>query len=273
VKWINSLEPDIIGLQELVGWNEERLQQAALQWNHPHVVTLKRGGYNIGLTSRDPIEVIDRHTQGFWHGYLHCRTNSIDVIVTHLWPGTRPQQVREATILRDLVVSLVKGGRQVILMGDFNAHSAADKSMLDKQAPLLARRGPGDIKKKPEQRFIRDGKFTFDVMNTILEAPLHDVVRESFDAAHHRPDYDDQLNLGSFPTRVLGHTNTVDTQKGFLERIDFILTTQSLARSCTSATVCRTAKELESISDHYPLFAEFSPNKDRGTTRKKQKND
>ena len=103
--------------------------------------------------------------------------------------------------------------------------------------------------------------FTFDVMNTILEAPLHDVVRESFDAAHPNSDYDDQLTLGSFPTRILVHSNTIAAQNGFLERIDFILTTQSLARACNRATVCRTAEELESISDHYPIFAEFLPNK------------
>ena len=74
VKWINSLRPDIVGLQELVGWNEERLRKTALRWDHRYAVTLKDGGYNIGLTSRQPIEVIERRTRGFHHGYLHCRT-------------------------------------------------------------------------------------------------------------------------------------------------------------------------------------------------------
>ena len=43
VKWTNSIAPDIAGWQELVGWNEQRLQESARQWNHPYAVTLKGG--------------------------------------------------------------------------------------------------------------------------------------------------------------------------------------------------------------------------------------
>lgn len=260
VKWINSIGPDIVGLQELVGWNEERLKQASPQWEHPHAATLKGGGYNIGLTSRTPIEVIERRTQGYWHGYLHCRTAGIDVIVTHLWPGSRRGQVREASILRDLVIRLEEEGREVVLMGDFNAHSAADKSMLDRQTPLLQRRAPGDAKKAPADRFIVDGKYVYDVMNTIEEAPLHDLVREKFDVEYPDADYAVQLRLGSFPTQVLPHSNTDKTQAGFLERIDFIFATPGLGAYCTKAQVCRTPAELETVSDHYPIVAIFSPN-------------
>jgi len=263
VKWINTIGPDIVGLQELVGWNEDQLKKTSPQWGHPHAATLKGGGYNIGLTSRTPIEVIERRTQGYWHGYLHCRTAGIEVIVTHLWPGSRRGQVREASILRDLVIRLDEEGRTVILMGDFNAHSAADKSMLDLQTPLLQRRTPGDAKKAPADRFIVDGKYIYDVMNTIEEAPLRDLVRKKFDARYPNADYEGQLRLGSFPTQVLPHSNTDDTQAGFLERIDFIYATPDLAAYCSHAKVCRTPAELETISDHYPVVTVFAPSADQ----------
>jgi hypothetical protein len=74
VDWVNTVKPDIAAWQELVGWNEARLKKAANDWHHPHAAALKGGGYNIGITSRTPIEVMARNTKGFHHGYLHCRT-------------------------------------------------------------------------------------------------------------------------------------------------------------------------------------------------------
>lgn len=135
--WVKSISPDIAGWQELVDWDEKRLETEAPSWGHAYAAALKAGGYNIGLTSVEPIEVIQRRTQDYWHGFLHCRTSGIDVVVAHLWPGTRRGQLREAQILQELVVRLHIEGRHVILMGDFNAHSPRDKEMLDKQVELL----------------------------------------------------------------------------------------------------------------------------------------
>jgi endonuclease/exonuclease/phosphatase family metal-dependent hydrolase len=251
--WIRRQTPQIVALQELVGWKESRLKTAAKSWNHPYAATLKQGGYNIGLTSSQPIEVVNRVRGGFHHGYLHCRTHSMDVIVTHLWPGTRRGQLLEASALKTLVTTLEQQGRTVILMGDFNAHSQADKTMLDQQAPLLARRLVGDQKRPPADRFIKNGVFTYDVMNTIFQTSLRDVVREQFDAQTTAKLH----SLGSFPTLILPHSNSPRLQRGFLERIDFILTTPDLANRCTHAEVCRKAI-LNSFSDHYPIIAKFT---------------
>jgi len=257
VEWVNTVKPDIAGWQELVGWNEAKLKKLAVDWKHPHAAALKGGGYNIGLTSKTPIEVVARCTKGFWHGYLHCRTAGLDVIVCHLWPGGVRQQMGEANQLHALVTKLHKEGREVILMGDFNAHAKSDKAWLDRQQPLLDRRAPGDAKKRPEDRFIVDGKYTFTIMNRIFEAPLRDLVRDEFDKKHPKPTYEQGLLLGSFPSRVLGHVKTPKLQRGFLERIDFILTTPGLAKRCLSAKVAREPAVLETISDHYPVIAIF----------------
>ncbi|MFL2869429.1 MAG: endonuclease/exonuclease/phosphatase family protein [Pirellulaceae bacterium] len=259
VQWINEVKPDIAGWQELVGWNEARLQKAAEDWDHPYAATLKSGGYNIGLSSRYEIEVIKRQTTGFWHGYLHCRTAGLDVIVCHLWPGSRRGQLKEATILRDLVVQLHKDGRQVLLMGDFNAHSASDKNWIDRQQPLIDRRAPADMKRAPEDRFIVDGRWNFDVMMRIFESSLIDPVRIQFEREFKTPAADQQRLLGSFPTRVLNHVSTSELQSGFLERIDFILATPELAKKCVNARVVRDVEILESTSDHYPVIVEIKP--------------
>lgn len=257
VAWVKKLDPEIAGWQELVRWNENRLKKAALDWNHPFAATLKQGGYNIGLTSKTPIEVIARKTAGFHHGYLHCRTAGIDVIVCHLWPGKRTEQMREAKLLRNLVNRLDKEGKHVLLMGDFNAHSMTDESWLNQQKPLIERRLPVDEKKSAKDRFIRNGKYVFDIMDLIQEAPLRDIVFEKFRLNYPEPTKSQRLQLGSFPTRVLDHVKTPETQSGFLERIDFILATSGLADQCDDARVCRNEEVLDTISDHYPVVASF----------------
>ena len=261
VKWINEQSPDIAGWQELVGWDEDRLKTAAKKWNHPYVATLKGGGYNIGLSSRQPIEVLQRRTANFWHGYLHCRTAGLDVIVCHLWPGSRREQIKEATLLYELVVRLDQQGREIILMGDFNAHSRSDQSWIDQQQPLIDRRWTGNKNKILTDRFIVDGKWNFDVMNKIMQAPLQDVVRDKFDLQHPQPSDNSLLDLGSYPTRVLAHVNTPEKQQGFLERIDFILASPDLAKRCQSAEIVRDDERVETISDHYPVMAVFKVNK------------
>ena len=109
-------------------------------------------------------------------------------------------------------------------------------------------------------RFIVDGKWNFDVMNKIMEAPLRDVVRNKFDLQHPQPSYKSLLDLASYPTTVLDHVNTPEKQEGFLERIDFILASPNLAKRCQSAEIVRNDKPLESISDHYPVMAVFKVN-------------
>ncbi|MFT5301821.1 MAG: exodeoxyribonuclease-3 [Mariniblastus sp.] len=255
IQWVNRLEPDIAAWQELVGWNEQKLKDSALDWKHPYAAALKGGGYNIGLTSKFPIEVIERRTEKYHHGFLHCRTAGLDVIVCHLWPGKRRQQIQEAAQIRDRVIELEKEGREVLLMGDFNAHAASDTTWLNQQTELIQRRSVGDEKKDPEDRFIRDGQYTFDVMQAILEAPVDDLVREHFDRTRGANSSVTE-RLGSFPSRILEHSNTPELQRGFLERIDFIFATQGLAKQCNSASI-RRDEITNSFSDHYPLVAKF----------------
>lgn len=257
VSWINSVASDIAGWQELVGWSEKRLQDTAKQWQHPYAATLKGGGYNIGISSRQEIQVITRQTSGFWHGYLHCRTYGIDIIVCHLWPGSRRGQLKEANQLRDLVQSLASKGREVILMGDFNAHIASDAQWVNQQTPLIERRLPSDSKRAELDRYIVAGKWNFDVMDKIMEAPLTDLVGMNFAQRVKAPTYEQLLQLGSFPTRVLNHVNTEALQRGFLERIDFILATPGLSKLNTEAQIVREPDVLEKISDHYPVIAKF----------------
>ncbi|MFK7766044.1 MAG: sialate O-acetylesterase [Mariniblastus sp.] len=255
IRWVNRVEPDIAAWQELVGWDEQKLTDSAADWNHPYAAALKNGGYNIGLTSKFPIKVIERRTEKYHHGFLHCQTAGIDVIVCHLWPGKRREQIQEAAQIRDLVIELEKEGHEVLLMGDFNAHATSDAQWLNQQTELIKRRLEGDEKKEHKDRFIRDGKYTFDVMDVILEAPIIDLVRAEFDRTRNAKS-SALARLGSFPSRILDHASTPKLQNSFLERIDFVFATEGLSKQCNSASI-RRDDVLNRFSDHYPLVAKF----------------
>lgn len=259
VKWLKAQKADVLALQELVGWNEERLKKAALEWGHKHVVAMKGGGYNIGFTSKTPIEVIERHPGSpFHHGYVHCRIQGIDMIVAHLWPANLPFQMRESNTLKKLVVRLSSEGREVILTGDFNASFASDEHWLRIQEPLLKKWFNGDARRKEGQRFFPNNELAFDVMENLLAAPFVDVVRVKFDKRYKRPSAPfSRKKLGSFPTTILPHFKTVKLQLPFMQRIDHILATPKLAKTCTRAEVLHSPPVLERISDHYPVVAVF----------------
>jgi exodeoxyribonuclease-3 len=72
--WIRYQNPDVLGLQELNKYTLESLSKMALEWGRAHSVRLKQKGFPAGLTSKQPIEVIERRVEGFHHGYLHCKT-------------------------------------------------------------------------------------------------------------------------------------------------------------------------------------------------------
>ena len=62
------------------GWQMDTVQAP------PGMLMLKETGYPTALTSRSPIEVIERRTDGLHHGLMRCRTAGIDFVVAHLVP-------------------------------------------------------------------------------------------------------------------------------------------------------------------------------------------
>lgn len=60
IEWIKSQKPDVLALQELCNYTEEKLKEDALKWGHQHVQLLKTEGYPTALTSNRPISLKER---------------------------------------------------------------------------------------------------------------------------------------------------------------------------------------------------------------------
>jgi endonuclease/exonuclease/phosphatase family metal-dependent hydrolase len=236
--WLRERGPDVVALQELTGITEARLGELAARWGHDHAATAKEGGYPVGLTSRTAIEVVERRTEGLHHGYLHARTAGIDFVVVHLHPGSWEFRLKEARAIAPLLERLLAAGRPVVVLGDFNAHSAVDRESLATRRPLIERRreqGGGNL---------RGAAFDHETMQTFLALGLHDLAWEQRRGS--------ASPAGTFPSRVLEHARTEELQRGFLERIDFVLAGGATAARCTRVVVPR-GGVLEQVSDHYPV--------------------
>lgn len=242
-KWIAEQKPDIVALQELNGFKKGSLEKIAKKWNHNHSVILKEKGFPVGLTANSEITIIEKRLNGMWHGYLHCKVKGMHVFVVHLSPSQHAFRMKEATLLCAKAKPLLDAGETVLLLGDFNCNSPLDQKWLD------ARPKMEEINdEKTAKRRAGNADPDSAVMSQFLALGLIDLVHTN------QPSI--ELQRGTFATRVLPQYRTDEQRKNKTWRIDFILSDPTLAKRCSSARIPRD-KEVDLISDHYPVEAVF----------------
>jgi len=222
VDWIKRQNPDVLGLQELNGNTAASLKELAQKWGHKYSVILKEQGFPVGLTSKEPIEVIERQVKGFHHGYLHCKTFGINFFVVHFWPGKE----HESNLILDKIRPLLAENEKVIVMGDFNSCSRKDKAFLLTKTEI-----------KPK----------YEVIDRFETNGFIDLV--------HKHDKKALFSFGS-PVLIPKWAKTIKELKSKQRRIDFILADKTLSKFSTSGTILLSS-ELDKISDHYPIVAKF----------------
>ncbi|MCX8230141.1 MAG: sulfatase-like hydrolase/transferase [Planctomycetota bacterium] len=223
IKWLQKQSPDVIGWQELNGYTTTRLREESRQWGHEHAVLLKERGYDLGLSSVYPIEVVERVTKGMHHGFLHVRTAGIDFMVCHLWPFKGEQRLREIHPILKRAKEVLEAGRPLIILGDFNALSSEDSHLMN---PIAM-----DWYKGWKWEMTKSGQPHTDVIQAVLDIGMRDTW------AAHRP-----LSFSSFPDKP---------------RVDYIFSSPNLMGSCSQSTWFET-KSMHLLSDHAPLSAIFS---------------
>ncbi len=220
--WLRKEVPGVVALQELNGVTGDSLESAARAWGHHHSVLQKETGFALGLTSAQPIEVIERAVEGFHHGYLHARTQGIDFFVVHFWPGKE----HELGVVLGKARALAADGAEVAIVGDFNSHSAGDADFLSDKAL--------------EPRY--------ESVLALEEAGFVDVVRRF-----------ERWEPFSFPSplTIPRWSKDVAELEAKRQRIDFVFAGERLGRRVRRAGV-RRSRALGQISDHYPVVADFA---------------
>lgn len=246
-QWINRQSPDIVGLQELCGYSDERLEREAAQWGHGHSALLKTNGYSVGLTANQPIQVIERITNGLWHGMLHCEVAGLHVFIVHLSPDDYHIRGREIDTLLNRLDPIKAANKPYFVLGDFNAHSPVDAD-LDRQRPKLLESYRVSDAKSSAYSHLNDNYFDYSVMSKLLAYGMADVCAR-FVPHGLRFTYPASILIGSYRKNP---QHVVDTR----ERLDYIMASPDLARICVDAHIDN-GQETDLLSDHYPIVADF----------------
>ena len=244
IKWIKGQQPDILAMTELVGFTEKDLGQLASEYGHKYYAIVKEEGYPVGITSNEPITVVKKQMEGFWHGMLHVKTHGLDMIVTHLSPHDWKFRLKEAQML----TSYIQDNQldNCMVMGDFNAYSPFDADWVETHAQLIENMQKWDAEQET-YRNMRDGRFDYSVLSKFLSIGLTDICRLYVPADKRT----------TFPAAYLYGWQHGDTRlHGIGERLDYILVSPSLVSRCLDARI-HNGIETEGISDHYPVSVDL----------------
>jgi len=239
-RWMAAQSPDVVALQELNGYTPDRLAADAKAWGHPHSVLLKEDGFPTGITSRFPISDVQRIREGMHHGLLRCRIRGIWFYVIHFHPSNFARRMEEAGHLKANIATLPESNPKIVLVGDFNGFSPADRahysadSKLEPFFEMLDRRDQG-------ARNLNQGKLDYGGLEAILAQGYVDLVD------HFRGP--EQPFVGTFPALLVS-----DQEHGTERRIDYIFVSPNLLPQVDSASILKDA-QTQQLSDHLPVTA------------------
>ncbi|EAZ81654.1 endonuclease/exonuclease/phosphatase family protein [Algoriphagus machipongonensis] len=243
IQWVKTQNPDVLALQELCAYDVDKLKKDAAKWGHPYVQILKEKGYPTALTSKKPINLIEKNVDNFWHGLLHVQTFGIDFYVVHLSPSDADTRLREAQQIKTRIQE--QASDQYIILGDFNSYSPFDAYWLESKSDLRTKMSE---EKNEKYSNLRLGEFDYAPMSEFLSIPAIDVSLGKVDSEE---SY-------TFPTPAL--VGLYDqTAESILEnrvRIDYILASPTLAQACSQVEIFNQGIP-ETLSDHYPMMAVF----------------
>ncbi len=239
--WVASQRPDIVALQELSGYTPAQLEADAASWGHAHSALHNDARFPVGLTSRWPLERVASLEQGFHRAVLRADAAGLTVYAVHLHPSNWQARIDEAKRIGEDIASLGRPDPRVVLAGDFNGFSPADREAYGSSPGLvpffkrLDERIPGD-------RNLHDGQIDYGGIQTVLDLGFLDAAVRFRGADGLGP---------TFPTAVVA---TAD--HGPPRRLDYIFVSENLGpalRGCRVLDDDTTAR----FSDHAPVIADL----------------
>lgn len=229
--WLTNQEFDLVGLNELNGWNTSTdISMLGPEWGYPHhaLFETKTSPYFVGVLSRHPIHHIAGYEEGFHHGALILKTFDIHVVVTHLTPICSRHREAEAARLVEIIDRL-KG--PVLLMGDLNTLSPRDQDRHSISGLVEILRRDAHLTRK----FLdAEAKINYRPMQRLLDAGLTDLSRRSDTTV---------------PTEI-----NVDAAHASPMRLDYIMANQCFLAGRTPVAEALHETPLPYLSDHFPVM-------------------
>ena len=240
IAWMNEQQPDIVSLQELNEYTEQTLAEDAKSYGHAYSALLKEEGFPTGITSRYPIEDIQRITEGFHHGLLRVRIEGIYIYVVHLHPSNWITRKAEITQVLQNIEGLPNDSK-VILAGDFNTFSPLDSIFYlhGRLEPFFNER---DL--MYEEKNLNNGQLDYTVIQDVMDFGLIDLEANKRGPTFKFP--------GSFPTLI-----EKEGEHGDQRRLDYVFVSKNLATKVNNAKIIVTDTTLI-LSDHLPVLVDLN---------------
>jgi len=237
---MKAQDADVVLLQELNGYSPGMLEEDAEVWGHPHTVLLKEEGFPTGITSRYPLEDIQRTVEGFHHGLIRARIKDIYFYCIHLHPSNWEVRNREINLILEDIKGLPEDA-DIVLAGDFNTFSPHDEGFYSHGLlePFFAKRD-----EEYDARNLRDGRLDYSVLQTLMDAGFTDL-----EARMRSNDY---TFTGSFPTLI-----EKPGEHGDLRRLDYVFSSAELTRRVQRALIV-SDDTTQVLSDHLPVVVDFA---------------
>jgi endonuclease/exonuclease/phosphatase family metal-dependent hydrolase len=220
-------------------YTPEKLAEDASKWGHQYTELLKTEGFPTGVTSRYPIEDVQRVFEGFHHGLLRVKIQDLYFYIIHLHPSNWETRNREIDwIISD--INKLPEGSAVILAGDFNTFSPDDSVYYNhgRLEPFFAARD-----KDYNEVNLRNGRLDFTVIEKLLDYGLIDL--------ENKMRSEDYQFTGSFPTLI-----EKEGEHGDQRRLDYIFTDGETATTVVHAEIIADDVALK-LSDHLPMIVDF----------------
>ncbi|WDE96463.1 endonuclease/exonuclease/phosphatase family protein [Lentisphaera profundi] len=242
---LKEQQADMIALQEMKGFDQEKFAILAKSWGHEHSYFYKRQpGMPLAFSSRYPISEVKELGEGVKRGFLMLKCKGIHFIVGHMTSQKLKSRQQETQYISTYIKTLMEAGEKVVILGDFNALSPLDNERLASMHELI-----NEMRNNPKKKAnLNKNNFDTSIMQSYYDLGLSDVCHQVLKG---------KASLkGSFPSTILEKIPSVEVQEQHLRRIDFILADPATAKQAIQADIPK-GGALEQISDHYPLIVEF----------------
>ncbi|WP_290798578.1 endonuclease/exonuclease/phosphatase family protein [Flavihumibacter sp. UBA7668] len=236
-QWVKKIDPAIVSFQELNGFTHRSLDSFSRSYGHPYSVLLRENGYPVGLSSKYPLEQVERVQIDQYVGYIYAKVNRLyHVFVVHLDPFKAPNRLRQINFILEKANAL-PSDEPVLIMGDFNNISPVDSLAYADSGRI--RRAIAMKQEGFELQNMRDGEYDYSVIDAMIAA-----------------GYLDSNELGkkgftsTCPTKGYKHK---PTYWGGPSRIDYIWLNPAARKQAVRFSI-RKDKVTHNLSDHYPLL-------------------
>lgn len=241
-KFVNKLDPDIVATQEMNGWTQKTLEELAKSYNHPYALQSKEEGFPVALSAKSPLTNFKKVTENMWHAYIYAKVKGIHIFVIHFSPFSYTKRQEEVTNILAQVKELPQG-EPILIMGDFNSLSSADKTHYGQTVLTSMKKSEA---KNSHIRNLNNGQVDYSVLGKLEDAGFKDsyyLINKEF--------------TSSVPSFKDGNGKLKETNTGLAKRIDFLWCNPVAAKYVTKSEVIKD-DYTHYISDHYPVYVELT---------------